>query len=241
MDARIGTSGWTYRYWRDAFYPPDVPQSRWLEHYATRFSTVEVNGTFYRLPDQKTFESWAARTPDDFVFSLKASRYLTHMRRLSEPDEPVARIIDRAAPLGEKLGPILLQLPPNLEIDLAAMDRVLGCFPPKVRVAVEPRHPSWFVDGFAELLGGRNAASCVAVSPDRKTPVWRTADWGYVRFHEGREAPTTYGRRTLTTWADRLRELFADASVYVFFDNDTGACAPRDAALLGSLITRPRP
>jgi uncharacterized protein YecE (DUF72 family) len=215
-------------------------QSRWLEYYSSQFRAVEVNGTFYRLPNQETFAQWAARTPDDFVFALKASRYLTHMKRLREPEEPVSRLLERSAPLAGKLGPILLQLPPNLEIDLGAIDGVLSCFPPHVKVAVEPRHSSWFVDEFADVLRRHNSASCVAISPDRKTPMWKTADWGYVRFHEGQVAPTTYGRRTLTTWAGRLRELFTEAHVYIFFDNDTDGCAPRDALTLASLTSRDR-
>jgi uncharacterized protein YecE (DUF72 family) len=237
MRAQVGTSGWQYRYWKGAFYPDGVPQSRWLEYYATRFPAVEVNNTFYRLPPSDTFASWAARTPVDFVFALKASRYLTHMKRLRDPAEPVARIVERAQPLGAKLGPVLLQLPPNFKIDLAAMDAVLGCFPSHVKVAVEARNPTWFVEEYAEVLSRHNAASCIAVSPDRATPVWRTADWGYARFHESQAKPyTTYGKKTLTIWADRLREMFDDASVYVFFDNDTNACAPRNAKALVSLI-----
>jgi uncharacterized protein YecE (DUF72 family) len=237
MDARIGTSGWQYAYWKPAFYPPEIPQSRWLEYYTTRFSTVEVNNTFYRLPPIETFESWAARTPDDFVIALKASQYLTHMKRLRDPEEPVSRIVERVQPLGAKLGPILLQLPPNFKIDLKAMDDALSCFPKGMKVAVEPRNDTWFVDEFADLLSRHNAASCIAVSPDRTTPVWRTADWGYARFHEAKDKPyTTYGRASLTKWADKLRELFADASLYVYFDNDTNACAPRNAKTLVSLL-----
>jgi uncharacterized protein YecE (DUF72 family) len=237
MRARVGTSGWQYSYWKKAFYPTDLPQSRWLEYYATRFSSVEVNNTFYRLPTADTFADWAARTPDDFVFSLKASRYLTHMKRLRDPEEPVSRILERAQPLGSKLGPILLQLPPNFKIDLAAVDKVLACFPSSVKVVVEARNPTWFVDEYAEVLSRHNAASCIAVSDDRETPVWRTADWGYARFHESQKKPyTTFAKKTLALWADRLGELFGDDSVYVFFDNDTNACAPRNAKTLASLI-----
>jgi uncharacterized protein YecE (DUF72 family) len=161
------------------------------------------------------------------------------MKRLRDPEEPVSRILERTKPLGTKLGPILLQLPPNLKIDLAAMDAVLDCFPSSVKVAVEVRNPTWFVDGYAEVLSRHNAASCIAVSPDRETPVWRTADWGYARFHEGQAKPyTTYGRKTLAVWVERLREMFDDASVYVFFDNDTNARAPLNAKTLASLLAK---
>jgi len=235
--AHVGTSGWQYSYWKKAFYPTDLAQSHWLEYYATRFSTVEVNNTFYRLPPADTFANWAARTPDNFVFSLKASRYLTHMKRLRDPEEPVSRMLERVQPLGTKLGPILLQLPPNFKIDLVAMDKVLDCFPSSVKVAVEARNPTWFVEEYAEVLSRHNAASCIAVSADRETPVWRTADWGYARFHESQKKPyTTYAKKTLALWADRLGELFGDESVYVFFDNDTNACAPRNARTLASLV-----
>jgi uncharacterized protein YecE (DUF72 family) len=237
VTAQVGTSGWQYSYWKESFYPSDVAQSRWLEYYATRFSAVEVNNTFYRLPSATTFTNWAARTPGDFVFALKASRYLTHMKRLREPEEPVARILERVQPLGAKLGPILLQLPPNFKIDLDLMDAVLGCFPPDIKVAVEPRNPSWFVEEYAAVLSQHNAASCIAVSPDRETPVWRTADWGYARFHESQTKPfTLYAKKTLVVWAERLRELFDGARLYAFFDNDTNACAPRNAATLAGLM-----
>src|ERR1700722_2040594 len=214
MRAQVGTSGWQYAYWKEAFYPADVAQSRWLEYYATRFRVVEVNNTFYRLPSADTFASWAARTPDDFVFALKARRSLTTTLRVRSPGEPFSRTLERVQPLGTKLGPILLQLPPNMKIDLAAMDAVLGCFPSSVKVAVEARNPTWFVDEYAEVLSRHNAASCIAVSPDRETPVWRTANWGYARFHEGKSKPyTTYGKKTLTGWADRFRELFDDSTM----------------------------
>lgn len=237
MELRIGTSGWQYPYWKEAFYPAAIPQARWLEYYATRFSTVEVNNTFYRLPPAETFASWAARTPDDFVIAMKASRFLTHMKRLREPEEPVGRMMERIEPLGSKLGPILLQLPPNFKIDLDAIDAALSCFPRGVKVAVEQRNPTWFVEEYADVLRRHNAASCIAVSPDRDTPVWRTADWGYARFHEGQKRPfTTYGKKTLSTWADRLGELFSDAPLFVYFDNDTNACAPRNAKTLLSIM-----
>ena len=117
MPMRIGTSGWQYRDWRGGLYPPGVPQRRWLEHYAERYATVENNNSFYRLPARETFESWRERTPDDFVMAVKASRYLTHVRRLRDPAEPVARLLGAAAGLGRKLGPVLLQLPPTLKAD----------------------------------------------------------------------------------------------------------------------------
>ena len=240
MPVLIGTSGWQYRHWRGPFYPPDLPQRRWLEHYAGCFDTVEVNNAFYRLPEIHTFAEWASRTPAGFFVAVKASRYLTHIRRLREPAEPVERFLSRARHLGSKLGPVLLQLPPNLGADLAALEETLTQFPAGVRVAVEFRHPSWFEAGTRVLLEKYDAALCLADSPHRKTPLWRTASWGYLRLHEGRAAPhPCYGRRALTTWAKRLAETWSDGEdVYVYFNNDERACAVRDAALFAPEVKR---
>jgi len=227
----VGTSGWQYRHWRGCFYPEGLPQRAWLEYYAARFAVVESNNAFYRLPDPHTFAAWAGRTPDDFVFAVKASRYLTHVRRLREPEEPVRRFMDHARHLGAKLGPVLLQLPPNLPADPPALDRTLAQFPAAVRVAVEFRHPTWLSGEVRDLLTARGAAFCLADSPRRATPVWRTAPWTYLRLHQGRASPAPcYGRAALAGWAGRLADGWGpDATVYVFFNNDPGCCAVRDA------------
>ncbi len=240
MPVVIGTSGWQYADWRGRLYPPSLPVRCWLEHYAACFDTLEVNNAFYRLPERATFEKWAARTPPGFVVAVKASRYLTHIRRLREPEEPVARLMERAAGLGERLGPVLLQLPPDLPADLAALERTLSCFPSGVRVAVEPRHESWFSETLAEMLARFDAALCLADRLGPITPVWRTASFGYVRFHEGRASPRpSYGRRALERWGERLAEIWpAEADVYAFFNNDHLACAPRDAARFAAAVAR---
>jgi uncharacterized protein YecE (DUF72 family) len=234
----VGTSGWQYASWRGRFYPAELRQASWLEHYAARFQTVEVNNAFYRLPEASTFASWAARTPDDFVVVVKVSRYLTHVKRLKDPAEPVARFVDRACHLGAKLGPVLLQLPPNLAADVDRLDAALACFPSGVRVAVEFRHPSWFGDDTRSVLERRGAALCLADSPRRETPLWRTADWGYVRFHEGTsEPPPCYGRGALDAWAGRLAEVWGrHDEVFAFFNNDPLGCAPRDASLFADVL-----
>jgi uncharacterized protein YecE (DUF72 family) len=227
----IGTSGWQYPHWRQRFYPSGVPQARWLEHYSARFATVEVNNAFYRLPESGTFEDWKRRTPEDFVVTLKASRYITHVKRLREPEEPVKRLLERSRHLGPKLGPILLQLPPNLRSDLKALEEVLAQFPDDVRVAVEPRHESWFEVDTPGVLARHGAAFCLSDSPERKTPHWRTATWGYLRLHAGRADPRPcYGRSALRSWAERLAEMWpTSANVYVYFNNDACGCAVRDA------------
>lgn len=157
MTVRIGTSGWQYRDWRETLYA-GVPQRQWLERYAEAFATVEVNNAFYRLPDRATFAGWRERTPDDFCIAVKGSRYLTHVRRLREPAAPVGRLLAHTAGLGDRLGPVLLQLPPTLHADPSLLDDCLAAFPRQVRVAVEPRHSSWWTDEVAAVLRRHGAA-----------------------------------------------------------------------------------
>src|SRR5262245_15265953 len=181
MPVLVGTSGWQYRHWRGAFYPQDIPQRRWLEYYAGQFGTVENNGTFYRLPARETFEQWRARTPDGFVMAVKASRYLSHIRRLRDPAEPVRRMLEAFAGLQDRLGPVLIQLPPGMKADPELLDCALSQYPPDVRVAVEPRHASWWNDRTREVLAAREAALCWAErGGEPVTPLWRTAGWGYL-------------------------------------------------------------
>ncbi|MFC5800613.1 DUF72 domain-containing protein [Streptomyces formicae] len=232
MPVLIGTSGWQYKDWRGVLYPEERPQRLWLEEYADHFATVENNNAFYRLPERRTFTDWRERTPSGFVMAVKASRYLTHIKRLRDPEEPVRRLMSHAEGLGERLGPVLLQLPPNLRCDTAALDAVLACFPARVRVAVEPRHDSWWTDEAEDVLRKRGAALCWADRGSRPvTPLWRTADWGYVRFHAGRAEPwPRYGRQALTTWAGRIADAWPDrADVFAYFNNDPGGAAVRDA------------
>jgi uncharacterized protein YecE (DUF72 family) len=233
----IGTSGWQYRHWRQRFYPVGLPQERWLEHYAARFATVESNNAFYRLPEATTFAAWAQRTPDDFVMAVKVSRYLTHIKRLGAPREPVERFVSRAKRLGDKLGPVLLQLPPTLAIDLGRLDEALAHFPPEIRVAVEFRHDSWYVEPTRRLLERHRAALCLADRRRLLTPLWATADWTYLRFHEGRASPRPcYGKAALRSWVQRLRQGWpVDAEAFVFFNNDPLACALRDAVIFARL------
>lgn len=238
----VGTSGWQYRHWRVAFYPQGVPQRRWLEYYAERFVTVENDGTFYRLPARETFEQWRARTPEGFVMAVKASRYLTHYLRLREPAEPVRRMLDSFGGLDEKLGPVLIQLPPGMAADPALLDGALGQFPPGTRVAVEPRDASWWTDGMREVLTARGAALCWADrAGEPTTPLWRTADWGYLRFHEGdADQRPTYTARCLGEWADRLARAWpGPGPVYAYFNNDQGGAAVLDAAAFARLTTSP--
>lgn len=241
MTRFVGTSGWQYKDWRGVFYPDGCPTRLWLEEYATHFPTVEINNAFYRLPSRENFESWRDRVPRDFVVAVKASRYLTHIKRLKDPGEPVARLLGHAEGLGARLGPVLLQLPPTLKAGPKLLDTCLSCFPSDVRVAVEPRHDSWWTPEVREVLESRRAALCWAdVRARPVTPLWRTTDWGYVRFHEGRTQDwPRYGRQSLRTWAGRVRDTWAEAEdVYAYFNNDPNAAAVKDAATFTRLLDR---
>lgn len=263
MPLLIGTSGWQYRHWRGVLYPEGMPQRRWLEHYASQYATVENDGSFYRLPAWQTFADWRARTPDGFVMAVKASRFLTHVRRLVDPAEPVARLLAAARGLGPRLGPVLLQLPPTLPADpprlaacLAEFSKAAGApaaaavrapdgdasagpgSAPLVRVAVEPRHPSWWTEETRQVLADHGAALCWADQLGRPvTPLWRTADWGYVRFHQGGALPwPRYGRRALRSWLDRISVGWPDeAPVFVYFNNDPGGAAIADSITFARL------
>jgi uncharacterized protein YecE (DUF72 family) len=232
MTLVVGTCGWQYPSWRGRFYPRGLPQRSWLRRYAQGFACVEVNNTFYNLPTADTFRRWNEETPEDFRFVLKLSRYLTHIRRLREPDEPVRLFLERAQPLAGKTGPLLLQLPPTMRCDVDRLDGVLRAFPQRWRIAVEFRHPSWYIDEVAACLHARDAALCLTDRRGRpQQPPWRTSSWGFVRLHEGRATPRPcYGDTALRSWVSRIDHLWgANADVYVFFNNDPGGCAVRDA------------
>ncbi|OEJ59969.1 histidine kinase [Streptomyces agglomeratus] len=235
MPMLVGTSGWQYKDWRGGLYPPGLPQRLWLEEYVRHFATVENNNAFYRLPTREIFASWRERTPEGFVMAVKASRYLTHIKRLREPQEPVSRLMDRIDGLGDRLGPVLLQLPPNFRADTGLLDACLGFFPGTVRVAVELRHTSWWdaESELREVLERHGSALCWADRGSRPvTPLWRTASWGYVRFHGGTaQPPPRYGRQALKSWARRIGDAWSDEDdVFVYFNNDTGGAAVLDAA-----------
>lgn len=241
MAVLIGTSGWQYRHWRDRFYPQGVAQKRWLEYYAERFQTVESNNAFYMLPKPETFKSWAERTPHDFVMAVKVNRYITHIRRLRDSAEPAARFVAHASELGKKLGPLLLQLPPNLKSNADTLDETLAALGTKAPVAVEFRHETWFNDEIKSILQARGAALCLA---DRAStpvsPIWRTTPWTYLRFHQGSANPIPcYGRTALRSWARRIAETWgAEAQVWVYFNNDPLGCALRDARVFAAEAAR---
>lgn len=220
-------------------YPRGEPHRRWLELYAGAFDTVELNGTFYRLPKAARFRAWAETVPAGFVFAVKASRYLTHVRRLRAPREPVERLMDRASALGDRLGPVLVQLPPDMPAALDRLDATLGAFGRSVRVAVEPRHPSWFTNELRDLLAAHGAALCLADRRGLRVPPWATTDWAYVRLHEGRASPAScYGDRALASWERRIRSPAFPDCAFVYFNNDGHGCAVRNARTLRRRLER---
>lgn len=240
MTVYIGTSGWQYKHWLDRFYPREE-RRRELAYYAERFRTVEINASFYKLPSADTFRTWAGQAPDDFVFAVKGSRFLTHMKRLKDPKEPADRLMRSAERLGDKLGPVLLQLPSNMRCDLGRLEETLEAFRGRARLALEFRHESWFVDAVRRSLERHDAALCIADRGSKLvTPAWRTADWTYVRFHEGTAKPAPcYGRGALESRAKLIAEAWSRRSdVYVFFNNDAHACALRDAAVFARAIEK---
>ncbi|MBO3750738.1 DUF72 domain-containing protein [Streptosporangiaceae bacterium NEAU-GS5] len=238
----IGTSGWQYKDWRGRVYPAEVPQRQWLEWYGDHFPTVENNNAFYRLPTRDVFVRWRDSTPPGFVMAVKASRYLTHMKRLKDPEEPVRRLMRSADGLGAKLGPILLQLPPALPADAERLASCLRCFPDHVRVAVEPRHPSWWTSEVRAVLERHGAALCWTDRRGRPlTPLWHTTDWIYLRFHEGAAHPwPQYGDQALESWLQRIGEALNGEDrdgrqAYVYFNNDQGGAAIHDAVRFADL------
>ena len=231
----VGTSGWQYRDWRGRFYPPGLPQEDWLRRYAEEFETVEVNNSFYRLPERETFERWRRRTPPGFVVAVKASRYLTHLRRLREPEEPLALLWERARGLGPRLGPFLFQLPPRFPAEPARLAALLRAMPAGMRAAFEFRDPSWHT---TEIHGMLDRSGSALVWPDRpgaRIGLPLTGGWGYVRFHQGGRSGPDYERRKLRRWAARIAGLDA-AEVFVYFNNDPGGAALRDAVTLRRLL-----
>jgi uncharacterized protein YecE (DUF72 family) len=231
----IGTSGFVYRHWRGILYPDDLPTRQWLGRYAAEFQTCELNTTFYRLPTPEAVDGWRKGTPARFVFAVKGSRYLTHVKRLKEPAEGLRRFFEVVGRLRGKLGPVLWQLPPQMKPDLARLEAFLAALPRGVRHAVEFRSADWYIDEVADLLDARGAALCehdlVARPPPRRTGGFR-----YLRFHG---ATGKYqGRYGADGLAPIARDLVAGPDAWVYFNNDVGGHALLDARELGAQLRR---
>ena len=232
---RIGCSGWNYAHWRNGvFYPPRLASREWLRFYAERFDTVELNTSFYRLPKRESAARWAEETPDDFVFAVKVSRYITHIKRLQDVPEHLPLLYERIEPLRAKLGPLLWQLPPTFQADLPRLATALEQLPRGERHAFEFRHPSWFTDETYTLLREHEAALVIV---DTKH-VELTAPFTYVRFHHGiRGRNGNYSHRELDEWADRLRGWSEEADVYAYFNNDWEGYAIENALHTATLLS----
>lgn len=234
----IGTSGYVYRHWRKGvFYPVGLPAREELGYYASRFRTVELNNPFYRLPTAEMFQRWRDSTPPDFQFAVKASRYITHVKRLRNVADELALFLDRADHLGSKLGPILFQLPPTQQIDLARLDGFLALLSNARRWVIEFRHPSWHTSEVYRLLSDPGVALCIPVGgglhPDRVT----TAPFTYIHMHRGQEPGGGFTEDELVALAAQTRALRrAGKEVYVYFNNDWGGYAIRDAIQLRTLL-----
>lgn len=242
MSVRIGTSGWAYTHWRGVLYEPGVPTTRWLQRYADEFDTVELNGSFYRWPQDAQFECWRDQLPAGFVMAVKAARGLTHARRLRSPEVWVERLERGWRALGERGGPLLVQLHPALERDDARLEHFLDAMPADIPVAVEFRHPSWDDPQVYELLERHDAAYVVMSGAHLPCILRATASLVYVRLH-GPDPDALYGGSysadDLRWWADRIREWTAqDRDVVVYFNNDLGGNAVRNARDLKVALSR---
>jgi uncharacterized protein YecE (DUF72 family) len=235
----IGTSGWHYKHWLGVFYPPKLPGKEMLGFYSQHFPTVEINNSFYHLPLETTFDQWRQTTPNDFLFAVKGSRFITHMKKLTEPSRSTRRFFAGAHRLKEKLGPILFQLPPRWHLNLARLSEFLEALPAKQQYTFEFRDESWQVAEVYDLLRSHNAAFCIYDLSGKETPLEITADFTYVRFHGPAEAryAGSYSTQALRTWAKRLRDWQKRLkNVYVYFNNDVGGHAIFNAKQLCELV-----
>ena len=232
---RIGTSGYSYPEWRGTFYPEKLPTGKMLPYYAARFPTVEINNTFYRMPNAKTIAAWDAETPPEFSFTLKASQRITHIARLRDIDDSLRYFLDTARGLGPKLGPVLFQLPPNFKKDLARLDGLLTRLPADVRCALEFRHESWLAEDVYERLRAANAALCLADTEQETTPLQATADWGYLRLRD-----QGYTTADLEEWARTITRLGAGwRDTFVYFKHEEAGTGPEFARRLNALLNPP--
>lgn len=232
MRVRVGTSGYNFPEWKGTFYPAKLAASQMLEYYGGRLSTVEVNYTFYRMPNAKTVAGWDAATPAGFTFILKAPQRITHMARLRNVDEPLRYFLETARKLGPKLGPILFQLPPNFKKDLDRLNDLLTQFPADLRCAWEFRHESWFADDVYQALRAASAALCIADTETGHTPLVATGEFGYLRLRD-----EGYEKKDLAHWAKTVRELGQGwQEAFVFFKHEESGIGPALAQQFVALL-----
>ena len=234
---RIGTSGWHYKHWQPVFYPKGLATDDFLRHYRQYFDSVEINNSFYSLPTQETLVTWRKSVPEGFLFSVKASRYITHMKKLKDPRESVGNFLGRIRSLGNTLGPILFQLPPRWRLNLGRFEEFLTVLP-QLRFAFEFRDPSWFDSHIYELLEGKNRAFCIYDLDGRLSPIETPGGFVYVRLH-GPDGPYQgrYQTQALAGWAGRLSSWAREGrDVFCYFDNDQSGYAVQNARELQSML-----
>jgi uncharacterized protein YecE (DUF72 family) len=234
----VGTSGWVYPHWKGAFYPPDLPQGQWFEHYTHHFATVEINNTFYRLPRESTFDRWREQAPEGFVYAVKASRYITHLKHLRECAEPVERFLARARRLGGHLGPVLYQLPPHWGADPERLAEFAALLPQGLIHVFEFRNGHWFVEPVREILERFSLSFCIFSLPGAECPLWVTGQAAYIRFHGSNRAyGGLYSREELSPWSQRIQDILDQGhDVYVYFNNDAFGYALENARALREMI-----
>lgn len=235
---RIGTAGWHYKHWVGNFYPQKFPASKMLAYYYERFDTVEINNSFYMLPKIETLSTWRETTPPDFEFAIKASRFLTHNKKLKEPENALNSFLPRAEALEEKLGPILFQLPPKWGINVERLSAFLETLPTYHRYTFEFREPSWLTDRVYELLRKQNAAFCIYELAGFHSPIEITADWAYIRLHgPGGKYQGSYSDKVLQQWAERIADWSRKLrNIYIYFDNDQAGYAAFNALALKKMV-----
>ena len=240
MQYYIGTSGWHYEHWRYRFYPENLNKTKWLEFYSSNFNTVELNNSFYRLPSEEAFANWHDTSPAGFKFAVKVSRFITHIKRLKVTVEPVEKFISRAKLLGEKLGPLLYQLPPNMHRDDERLESFLSGLPEGMQHVFEFRHLSWLNDSVYNILNRYNAGLCVFDMPDIECPLVVTADFAYIRLHGSTALYSScYTDEELADWKNKLADLPDNIKqVYIYFNNDSEAFAVRNAITLANYLKR---
>lgn len=234
----IGTSGWHYKHWAGTFYPENLRPKDYTSYYARFFRTVEINNTFYKLPSAATFAAWRQSVPDDFVFAVKASRYMTHMKKLLDPQEPLSRFFGSANALAHKLGPVLFQLPPGWHVNADRLRRFLALLPPHQKYSFEFRHGSWYTEEILGLLRKQNVAFCIYELDGHLSPLHVTASFVYVRLHgpEGKYSGS-YPEEALQQWAQRCSDWQQQGlEVYLYFDNDQLGYAAFNALRLKEIL-----
>ena len=240
MTARyyVGTSGWHYDHWRGKFYPGELSKPKWLQFYAQSFSTVELNNSFYHLPSEKAFVNWRDSAPENFAFAVKVSRLITHLKKLKNVEEPFQNFLSRAKLLGNALGPLLYQLPPNLHRDDYRLEAFISLLPGDLNHVFEFRHESWFHREVFNLLRRHNIGFCVYDMPDFTTPIETTADFAYIRFHGSLSLyGGCYSDEELGDWARKILGLSKEiAAVFVYFNNDAEGFAVRNALTLRQML-----